>query len=66
MNHSKPLVMTHDMKKHRNMLLRGVDVVFKQPSLPKCVYKCIEHVSSYPKHFLNLHPKHLDRIYMEL
>jgi hypothetical protein len=39
MDHSKPPVMTYDMKKHGDLLFhRGVDVVFKHPSLPECMH----------------------------
>jgi hypothetical protein len=56
MDHSKPIVMTHNMNKYGNLLLyRGVDAILKQPSLHKRFYKCIEIGSSHPNHLDNLY-----------
>jgi hypothetical protein len=43
MDHSEPLVMTHNMKKHGDLLFhRGVCAIYEQSSLPEHFDKCTE------------------------
>jgi hypothetical protein len=58
MDDPEPLVMTHNIKKHCDIIFNrgGVDAINQQSSRPERFHKCIEMCSS--------HLKHLDSLYI--